>query len=118
MLIGSQKYGNCTRKGIRYDVRDITEGHFKKKNKKREHLEGKLQKSREAMREAMARMERFERLREALSKREEDLIRRNLDNIEELERLEDKERAARGSSEVPFNLIIALEQFSSETPAN
>ena len=60
------------------------------------------------MREAIARMERFERLREALSKREEDLIRRSLDNIEELERLEDEERAARGSSEVPFNPITTL----------
>ena len=63
-------------------------------------------------------MERFERLREALSKRKEDLIRRNLNNIEELERLEDEERAARGSSEVPFNPIITLKQFSSETPVN
>ena len=66
----------------------------------------------------MARMERFERLRKALSKREEDLIRRGLNNIEELKRIEDKERTERGSSEVPFNPIIALEQFSSETPIN
>ena len=87
----------------------MTEGHFKKINKERERLEGKLQKSREAIREAIARMERFERLREALSKREEDLIRRSLDNIEELERLEDEERAVRGSSEVPFNPITTLE---------
>ena len=72
-------------------------------------MEGKLQKSREAIREAMARIERFERLREALSKREEDLIRRSLDNIEELERFEDEERTIRGSSEIPFNHIIALE---------
>ena len=72
-------------------------------------MEGKLQKSREAIREAMARIERFERLREALSKREEDLIRRSLDNIEELERFEDEERTIRGSSEIPFNPIIALE---------
>ena len=70
------------------------------------------------MREAIARIERFERLREALSKREEDLIRRSLDNIEELERLKDEERAARGSSEVPFDPITTLEQFSSETPSN
>ena len=87
----------------------MTEGYFKKIDKEREHLESKLQKSREAIREAIARIERFERLREALSKREEDLIRRSLDNIEELERLEDKERVIRGSSEVPFNPIITLE---------
>ena len=81
-------------------------------------MEGKLQKSRKAIRKAMARIERFERLREALSKREEDLIRRSLNNIEELERFEDEECAARGSSEVPFNPITALKQFSSETPFN
>ena len=61
------------------------------------------------MRKAIARMERFERLREALSKREEDLIRRSLNNIEELERIKDEERVARSSSEIPFNPIIALE---------
>ena len=72
-------------------------------------MEGKLQKSREAIREAMARIERFERLRKALGKREEDLIRRGLNNIEKLERIEDKERTERGSSKVPFNPIIALE---------
>ena len=70
------------------------------------------------MREAIARIERFERFREALNKREKDLIRRGFNNIEELERLEDEKRAARGSSEVPFDPITALEQFSSETPAN
>ena len=118
MLIGSQKYGNYTRRGIRCDVRNVTEGYFKKIDKEQERLEGELQKSRKAIREAIARIERFERLREALSKREEDLIRRNLDNIEELERIENEERAARGSSEVPFNPIIALKQFSSETPAD
>ena len=118
LLISSQKCGNYTRKGIRYNVRNVTKGHFKKIDKERERLEGKLQKSREAMRKAIARIERFERLREALSKREEDLIRRSLDNIEELERLEDEERAVRGSSEVPFDPITALEQFSSETPIN
>ena len=72
-------------------------------------MEGKLQKSREAIREAIARIKRFERLREALSKREEDLIRRNLDNIEELKRFKDKECAAQSSSEVPFDFITALE---------
>ena len=118
MLIGSQKYRNYTRKGIRCDIRDITKGYFKKIDKEREHLEGELQKSRKAIREAIVRIERFERFREALNKRKKDLIRRSLDNIEELERLKDEERAARGSSEVPFNPIITLEQFSSETPSN
>ena len=44
------------------------------------------------------------------------MIRRELDNIEELERVEKKERNAAGSSEIPFDPITALEQFSSEVP--
>ena len=109
LLMGFQKCKNYTRKGIRCDVRDMTKGHFKKIDKERERLKGKLQKFRKAIRKAIARIKRFERFREALSKREKDLIRRGLDNIEELERLKDEERAARGSSEVPFNPITALE---------
>ena len=108
LLISSQKYRNYTRRGLRCDVRNVTKGNFKKIDKERERLEGKLQKSRKAIREAMARMERFERLRKALNKREEDLIRRGLDNIEELERIEDEERTEQGTSEVPFDPIITL----------
>ena len=44
------------------------------------------------------------------------MIRRKLDNIEELKRIEEEERNAIGSSEVPFNPIIIFEQFSSEVP--
>ena len=44
------------------------------------------------------------------------MIRRNLDNIEELKRIEEEERKAAGSSEVPFDPITVLEQFSSEVP--
>ena len=61
------------------------------------------------MREAIARIKRFKRLREAINKREEDLIRRGLDNIEELKRIEKEERNAASSSEVPLNLIIIFE---------
>ena len=61
------------------------------------------------MREAIARMERFKRLRKVLKKRKLEIIRRGLDNIEELERIEKEERNAAGSSEVPFNLITMLE---------
>ena len=46
------------------------------------------------------------------------MVRRGIKNIEELERIEDEEHIARGSSKVPFDLVIALEQFSSETPVN
>ena len=44
------------------------------------------------------------------------MIRYGLDNIEELKRIEEEERNATGSSEVPFDPIIVFEQFSSEVP--
>ena len=46
------------------------------------------------------------------------MVRRGIENIEELERIEDEKRVARGSSEVPFDPVTALEQFSSETPVD
>ena len=65
-----------------------------------------------------ARLERFRRLRKALYERELEIVYRGIENIEELERIEDEERIARGSSEVPLDPVIALEQFSSETPVD
>ena len=44
------------------------------------------------------------------------MIRYRLNNIEELERIKKEKHNITGSSEVPFNLITALEQFSSEVP--
>ena len=61
-------------------------------------------------------MERFKRFRKVLKERKLEIIRRNLNNIEELERIEKEECDAAGSSEIPFNPIIILEQFSSEVP--
>ena len=61
------------------------------------------------MREAIARMERFKRLRKVLKERKLKIIPRGLNNIEELERIEKEERNATGSSEILFDPIIALE---------
>ena len=60
------------------------------------------------MREAIARIKRFKRLRKVLKERKLEIIRRKLDNIKELERAEEKERNAAGSSEVLFNPIIVF----------
>ena len=68
------------------------------------------------MRKAIARIERFKRLREVLKERKLEMIRRGLDNIKELERIEKEKRNTIGSSEVPFDPITILEQFSSEVP--
>ena len=61
-------------------------------------------------------MERFKRLRKVLKERKLEIIRRGLNNIKELERIKKEERNAAGSSEIPFDPITALEQFSSEVP--
>ena len=56
------------------------------------------------MREAIARMERFKRLRKVLKERKLKIICRNLNNIKELKYIEKEEHNATGSSEVPFDL--------------
>ena len=61
------------------------------------------------MRKAIARIERFKHFRKVFKERKLEIIRRRLNNIEELKRIEEEKRNAAGSSEVPFNLIIIFE---------
>ena len=46
------------------------------------------------------------------------MIRRGLNNIEDLKRIEEEERSAAGLSEVPFDPVTALEQFSADIPVD
>ena len=94
----------------------MTASEVKRISKEGNRLDSEIQKSFEAIREAIARIERFKRFREVLKERELEIIRRRLDNIEELERIKEEERNIAGSSEVPFNPITIFEQFSSEVP--
>ena len=55
------------------------------------------------------RLKRFERLYKALKLKEFEIIRRSLNNIKELEYIEEEERKASSSSEIPFNPIIIFE---------
>ena len=115
-ILGKKKYSNCTRKGCTCNVYDIITSEVERISKEGNRLDSEIQKSFEIMREAIARIERFKRLRNILKERKLEIIRRGLDNIEELERIEKEERDAAGSSEVPFDFIITFEQFSSEVP--
>ena len=115
-ILGKKKYSNCIRRGYIYNIYNVIASEIKRILKEGDRLDSEIQKSFNAMREAIARMERFKRLRKVLKERKLKIIRRGLNNIEELERIEKEKRNAAGSSEVPFNLIIALEQFSSEVP--
>ena len=81
-------------------------------------MEGKIERMEQIRRDNDARLERFKRLQKALYKRELEMVRRGIENIEELERIEDKKRVIRSSSKVPFDPVTALKQFSSETPVD
>ena len=118
LLMGSSKCGNCTRRGLRCDIRDVEADDFVRIDREATRLENEIEKMEQIRRENDARLERFRRLRKALHERELEMVRRGVENIEELERIEDEERTARGSSEVSFDPVTALEQFSSETPAD
>ena len=115
-ILGKKKYSNCTRRGCACNVYDIIALEVERISKEGNRLDSEIQKSFETIREAIARMERFRRLRKVLKERELEMIRRKLNNIEELKRIEEEERNAIGSSEVPFDPITIFEQFSSEVP--
>ena len=81
-------------------------------------MEDEIEKIKQIRRDNDARLERFKRLRKALYERELEMVRRGIKNIEELERIEDEKRVARGSFKVPFDPVTTLKQFSSETPVD
>ena len=117
-ILGAKKCGNCTRRGCKCDVQDVTAPQFERIDKERQRIKSEIRQSREAMEAAMARWKRFERLQESLEEREAELIRRGLDNIEELERVEAEEKAASSlaSAPSPLDPITLLEDFSCEIP--
>ena len=115
-ILGKKKYSNYTRKGCVYNIYDIIASEIKRILKEGNRLDSEIQKSFKAMREAIARMERFKRLRKVFKEYKLEIIRRGLDNIKELKRIKKEERDAAGSSEVPFDPITIFEQFSSEVP--
>ena len=120
LLLGSKKCGNCTRRGLKCNARDVSDSDFAKLDREASRLDSEIRRSREDMESAMARWKRFERLREALKEKEMEMVRRGLDNIEELERIEEEERMEKQQSpppsSVPPDPITMLEDFSSEIP--
>ena len=115
-ILGKKKYSNYTRRGYICNIYDIIISEVERILKEGNRLDSEIQKSFKAIREAIARIKRFKRFRKVLKERELEIIRYKLDNIEELERIKEKERNAAGSSEIPFNPITIFEQFSSEVP--
>ena len=115
-ILGKKKYSNYIRRGYICNIYNIIASEVKRISKEGDRLDSEIQKSFKVIREAITRIERFKRLRKVLKEYKLEIIRRGLNNIEELERVKKEERNAAGSSEVPFNLITALEQFSSEVP--
>ena len=115
-ILGKKKYGNCIRRGYVYNIYDMIASEVKRISKEGDRLNSEIQKSFETIREAIARIERFKRLRKVFKERELEMIRRKLDNIEELKHIKKEERNAAGSSEVLFDPINTLEQLFSEVP--
>ena len=72
-------------------------------------MDSKIKEIKRIRRKNNIRLKRFKRLRKALKLKEFKIIRRGLNNIKELERIEEEERNIANSSEVPFNLITILE---------
>ena len=91
-LLGQKKYGNYTRLGRPYNIYKISPSILEKMAKEGERLDSKIRKIKEIRRKNNARLDRFERLRDSFKTRKAEVVRRGLDNIEELERIEEEER--------------------------
>ena len=59
--------------------------------KEGERFDSEIRKIKEIRRKNNARLDRFERLRDSFKARKAEIVRRGLNNIEELERIEDEE---------------------------
>ena len=115
-ILGKKKYSNYIRRGYTCNIYNMIASEVKRILKEGDRLDSEIQKSFKVMRETIARIKRFKRLRKVLKERKLEIIRRKLNNIEELERVKQEKRNIAGSSEIPFNPIITLEQFFSEVP--
>jgi hypothetical protein len=110
----SSKCGNCIRRGYSCDdfgpspaeIRKVT---VENERLKKEMLEAELaeeiayeaqQAAQEAQRLARARRKRLEKLQAFLEKRAGEMIRRGLENIEDLEKLEEQEKLERERDEL------------------
>ena len=91
-LLGQKKYRNCTRLGRSCDIYEVSPSVLKKIAKEGERLDSEIRKIKEIRYENNARLDRFERLRDSFKTREAEVVRRGLNNIEELERTEEEER--------------------------
>ena len=119
LLVGYKKCGNCTRKGLSCNARDVTSSQFERVDKEKERLRLEIRKMKEIRRENDARLARFERLQESLEERELELIRRGLVSLEELDRVEEAERAASEQAATgpsASDTITMLEDFSCDIP--
>ena len=115
-LLGQKKCGNCTRLGRPCNIYEVSPSVLDKLAKEGERLDSEIRKIKEIRRENNARLDRFERFCNSFKAREAEVVRRGFNNIKELERTEEEERQSSGSAEVPFDPIIAFEQFSADIP--
>ena len=91
-LLGQKKYRNCTRLGRSCDIYEVSPSILEKLAKEGERLDSEIRKIKEIRRKNNARLDRFERLRDSFKTRKVEVVRRGLNNIEELERIEEEKR--------------------------
>ena len=104
--------------GRPYNVYEVSPFVFDKLAKEGERFDLEIRKIKEIRRKNDIRLDRFERLRNSFKARKVEVIRRGLNSIEELDRIEDEERYSSGSAEIPFDPITIFEQFSADIPAD
>lgn len=99
LLTGSKKYREYTRRAVKYNTHDDSLVQFAKIDREQARLDTDIattkvakESSRLAIETSRAKLRRLKLQKEALRKREIDLVVRGVSIIEELERIEEEER--------------------------
>lgn len=97
----SKKCGNCVKRGYRCDTAPLSSDEVSRYLLEHDRLETEEQRTEERMRQemsavqsSMAKLERLRKQKKLLSSRADEMIRRGVVNLEELEKLEEEERQA------------------------
>ena len=101
VLSSNRKCANCVRRGIKCDAKEMPLGDFEKIDKERARIRAERAAAEESASAALAKLDRLRKLESHLQQKEDEMIRRGLDSLEELEKVEEEEARARSMPEQP-----------------
>ena len=114
LLAGYRKCRNYIRAGLSYNAATDNLGALEKVDREKKRIEKEIEKIEAIRRENDARFARFRTLQKSLREREIALVVKGANTLDELDRIEEEERRASSSRDVPFDPITGFEDLGTE----